>query len=226
MDSSELYDRFRSDVVDEAKPYLWSRKEVFGYLNDAYRMFFRLTGGISDFTSDATAVPILAGDPLGQLDPCILRITQMQRRSDQGDIEIINFPDLKKKSRGDYGTITPLRLDSTTGTVRYGVIGMQKNIIRWINIPEVDDVADCMIYRLPFGTITKEDQELAELDEDHHIHLLEGMKALAYKKQDAETFNKEKAESAEADFKSYCAFVKAELERYKYKPRSVAYGGI
>ena len=226
MDSSELYDRFRSDVVDEAKPYLWTDTEVFGYMNDAYRRFVRLIGGISDFTSEAAAVDMIAGDPLGRLHPSILRITQMQRRSDQGDIKIINFTDIHKLTKADYGMVSPLKLDSTQGIVRYGVIGMQQDIIRWINIPEVDDVGDMMIYRLPFDTITKEDQEFTDVKEDHHIHLLDGMKALAYNKQDADTFDKTKANDAEAAFEAYCKWVRAELERYKHKNREVAYGGI
>lgn len=226
MDSSELYDRFRSDVVDQAAPYLWTETEVFGYMNDAYRMFVRKTGGITDFTSDATAVDIIAGESVGILDPSILRITHMNRRSDFGDIEIINFPDLAKKSRGDYGMITPLKLDDTTGIVRYGIIGMQRHTVRWINIPEVDDVADMMIFRLPFDRLTDFGQEISEVDEDHHIHLLDGMKALAYRKQDVETFNLEKATTSDGAFLAYCAFVKAELEREKYKVRTVAYGGI
>lgn len=226
MDSSELYDRFRSDVVDVAKPYLWSREEVFGYENAAYRMFVRLTGGISDFTSVATAAPIIAGDPVGILHPSILRIMDAQRRSDGGKIEILNSTDIGRRSTSDYGQVQTLKLDLVQGPVRYGVIGMQKNVIRWMQVPAVDDVADMVIYRLPLGMITDDDQELTDVEEDHHLYLLDWMKHLAYKKQDAETFDKEKSEKAELDFRNYCFAVKAEIERYKHKNREASYGGI
>ena len=74
MDSTGLYEAFRSDVVDEAKPYLWSDADVWRYANDAYRMFVRLTGGVADFLSDACVVDIVGGEATAQLSPTIMRI--------------------------------------------------------------------------------------------------------------------------------------------------------
>ena len=52
------------------------------------------------------------------------------------------------------------------------------------------------------------------------------MKALAYRKQDAETFDRARAEENEVVFARYCALVKSEFEREKHKTRVVAYGGL
>lgn len=226
MDSTTLAARFRSDIADQAKPYLWSDDEIIDYLNDAYRMFVRLTGGVADFTSSATQVNIIAGDPVGVLDPSILRIMSATRLSDGGTIKIINSADLPQSGRIDYGSGGTLKLNNIAGAVNYMVIGMQPNTARWVQVPATNDTAQLIIYRMPLNRITWFDQALTDVEEDHHIHLLKWMRHLAYEKQDAETFDKVKSEEQEGKFRVYCAEVVAENERRKHKPRIVQYGGI
>ena len=69
MTSDELYEAFREDIVDVAKPYFWSDAEVWRYMNDAYSMLVRLTQGIPDADSEATEVQIVANDAHGELTP-------------------------------------------------------------------------------------------------------------------------------------------------------------
>lgn len=40
------------------------------------------------------------------------------------------------------------------------VIGMQRGIVRWVNVPEADDTIKLRVYRLPLNDITGDDQEL------------------------------------------------------------------
>ena len=162
MNAGDIIDAFREDAVDIAKPYLWSVAESWRYLNDAYRMFVRLTGGIQDFTSAATEVEIVAGDPIGALDPSILRILSAQKRSDNGGIQLVNYTDLGKTVGTDYGRPYSLALDSRTGDVHSGVIGMERNKIRWINVPAADDTVDLIIRRLPLNTLVNDTDELTD----------------------------------------------------------------
>lgn len=226
MDSTGLYEAFRTDVVDTARPYLWSDDEVWRYANDAYRMFVRLTGGVADFLSDACVIDVVAGEPLVDQHPSILRIMEAQLRSTKAAVEIISSSDIGKMRTTDYGQIKQLILDDKSGPVRYMVHGMQRGKARLVQVPEVDDFIDMHIYRLPLDTIEGDGQELADVDEDHHIHLLDWMKHLAYKKQDADTFNPQASAQGKQDFEAYTAFVKAEFERYNHKTRVVSYGGI
>ena len=226
MNSTDLHDAFRSDVVDEVGPYLWTDAEIYRYMGDAYSMFVRLTGGVPDFSSAATAVPIVAGEPVADLHHSILRIMSATRRSDTKPIEIINPTDVGKLRASDYGQVKSIVMDTRSGPVRYMVIGMERDKARWVQVPEVDDIADLIIYRMPLVPITGEDQALADVAEEHHIHLLNWMKHLAYKKQDADTFDAQASARGKADFESYCALVKAEWERYKHKSRVTSYGGI
>lgn len=226
MDSTALHTAFRSDVVDEVGPFLWTDDEVYRYMGDAYSMFVRLTGGVADFLSAATAVPIVAGQPVADLHPSVMRVMSATRRSDTKPIDIINPTDVGKMRSSDYGQTKSIVMDTRSGPVRYMVLGLQRNKVRWVQVPEVDDVADLQIYRMPLVAITGEDQELVDVAEEHHIHLLNWMKHLAYKKQDADTFDAQASAKGKADFESYCALVKAEWERYKHKSRATSYGGI
>lgn len=226
MNSTNLHDVFRSEMKDEVRPYFWTDDDIFRYMNAAYREFVRLIGGISDFTSEACQVDITTDEPVSDLHPAVLRIMSASRQSDNHDITIINSTDLGKLKVRDYGTVSNLRLDNTTGPVRYGVMGMQKGKIRWINVPDVDDVAELIIYRLPLTTIDDFDQSLDEIDEDHHIHLLDGMKQHAYLKTDAEVYDPKASGEAQGRFEAYALRVKSELERYQHKQREVVYGGL
>lgn len=226
MDSTELVAAWRDDVQDTAQPYLWSDEEALRYAADAYRMFVRLTGGVADFTSDACAVDIVAGEATAEIHPAILRIMSATRRSDTQPIEVINSTDLNKMRSSDYGQMKRIIMDNRSGPVRYMVQGLQRNIVRWVQVPEVDDVCDLHIYRAPLTDITGFGQELSDVDEEHHIHLLDWMKHLAYKKQDVDTLDPQASATGKALFETYCSFVRAEWERYKHKTRVTSYGGI
>lgn len=227
MNAGELYDAFREDVGDVHLPYLWSVSEIWRYANDAHRMFIRLTGGIQDFTSKVTAIPIIANEAVSSYDSSILRILSATVRSTGLEIKLINYTDLGKPIGTDYGIPRTLKLDNTTGDVHSGVIGMEQNKIRWINVPAVNDCADLIVRRLPMNKLVNDSDELEGVHEDHHTALLDWMKYKAYLKQDADTFDKGRAEACRMIFDEYCrSIARLGLERLKHKKRSVAYGGL
>ena len=73
VNSGELIEAWRADVLDDVEPYLWPQTEAVRYAEAAYRRFVRLTGGIHDFTSPLTRVDIVAGEELAAVSPLILR---------------------------------------------------------------------------------------------------------------------------------------------------------
>lgn len=229
MNAQELYDTFRSDVVDVKKPYFWSDDEVFRYMNAAYRMFVRLVGGIADFTTpEVTQLPLDVGEDVYDLHPSILRIRQVMRQSDNAEVKVINDLDQTNlfRSAYDYGQFRTLLQSNQPGAVRYLVTGQQRNKARVIQIPMVADTLLMDVYRLPLTDVVDGAHPLDDVDKDHHIYLLDWMKHLAYRKADAETFDKGKSDDFEVSFRAYCSQAKAEWDRYKHKPRTVAYGGI
>lgn len=227
MNAGDLYDRFRLDVVDQAKPYLWSDDEVFGYMDTAYQLFVRDTEGIADTTSAVTVVNVTAGQPFSDVDPSILNFRQAFLASTNEELTIVNAQEMSSVRVADgYGVIRSLNTYNLPGPVRYMVIGLQRDKVRWAQIPVVNDTVNLVVYRLPLLPITDPSQEFEGVAAIHHLYFLDGMKALAYRKQDAETFDRARANECEMRFTQYCAKAKAEWSRYKAKVRTVVYGGI
>jgi hypothetical protein len=227
MTSDELYEAFREDVGDVATPYLWSDDEIWRYAADAQRMFVRLTGGIADFMSDACEVPIVTGEAFAELHPSILRIMSATKRSSSQPVQIINHTSIgNTMSPVDYGSVKSLMLNQEQGEVRYGVLGLRRDTIRWVQIPAADDVVDLHVYRMPLEILSGPGQLIQDIEDEHHIHLLWWMKHLAYSKNDTETFNKTASREAKEEFETYCRYVWSEWERYKHKTRVVSYGGL
>jgi hypothetical protein len=226
MNSTELVNYWRETVKDTVSPYFWSDSEAYAYAQAAYVMFTRLTDGVSDFTSEACEVDVVAGEPVVELHPSILTIRQATRRSDGGVVEVVNHTDLATLTRTRYGTPVPVSMGKSVGKVTHVVVGMQRNRARLINIPATDDALDLLIYRMPLERIDSQAAELSDVEELHHIHLCDWMSHLAYMKKDADTFDPKGSEVAGARFSDYCNLVKREQERYKHKPREIAYGGL
>lgn len=226
MNSGELYDLFRKDVVDTARPYLWSDEEVFAYMNDAYVMFVRLTGGIPDYLSDVCTVVASTGEATAELHPKILTIRQANLEPNGEEVRVINAQDMGNLSDEDFGVLRRLNSNTAVGKVRYMVVGMEEDTIRWVNIPDADYEVHLLIERLPLEDITTESQEFADVKPHHHLHFLKWMKHLAYAKQDADTFDKKKSMEMKMDFENYCYMSRREKDKYKHKVRVVRYGGI
>lgn len=227
MNSTELLELFRADINDAVKPYLWTDEEIYAYMGDAYMQFWRLVGGIGDMTSDEASLVVAAqGEEFSDLHPSLLTIREAHRVVDSRRMTVTNAEQLPvMTSDSDYGNTRSLLLDQTTGAPGVAVIGLERGKVRWCPIPDQNYDVRLLVYRLPLEGISGEDQELSELDVMHHIHLMKWMRAMAYQKQDAETFDRAKAAEAEAQFRAYCAQAKREWDRYRHKPSFTAYGG-
>lgn len=226
MNSTELINYWREAVKDTSAPYFWSDAEAYAYAQAAYVMFTRLTDGVADFTSAACEVDVVVGEPVAELHPSILTIRQATRRSDGGAIEVLNHTDLGALTRTSYGQTIPISMDNSPGRVTHMVIGMQRNRARLIHVPAENDTIELLIYRMPLERIDTPGAELSDVDEIHHIHLVDWMSHLAYMKKDADTFDPRGSSEAGARFSDYCKLVKREQERYKHKSREIAYGGL
>lgn len=227
MNSTELLALFRSEVRDDAAPYLWSDTEVFSYMDDAQKMFCRLGGGIADSTSAVTTLAVTAGDIFITISPLILKLRDVRVTSTGRIIDVLNFEDLNYANMygTDYGRSYSYSLDASTGRIDAVVVGMEPNKIRLIRIPTEDESLSLITYRMPLNTINAVAQDF-EIDEQHHRHLLYWMKHLAHQKQDAETYDRGRSDAFRAEFMAYCDQAKAERARREHKPRAVMYGGL
>ena len=225
MESHELLCAFRDDAVDDVAPYLWSDPEVYRYINDAYFMFVRLTGGIPDGSSAVTQITATMDTAITAIDQSIMRIRTARNVTDNKPLKVINVQDTDELATEDYGILH--RSDPTTiGSVRYMIIGEQEDYVRWVNIPDQDIAVQLVIERLPLIPITRPQQLLAGIRVEHHYHLLKWVRHLAYRKQDADSFNLVKSDQERNDFVAYCEMAKREKDTRKHKVRTTGYGGI
>lgn len=213
MNSTELLEAFRSELRDQVEDYLWSDSDVYRYMNDAQKMFCRLTGGISDSTSALTSIPVASGDTTATYDERILNIRRAFRGSDSGKIDVYNDSELDGYE---------IDLSAAAGLTTGIVIGMDQGLIRIL--PEVldADTIELSVSRLPLNEITHGGQAL-EIQAVHHMHLISWMGRLAHMKMDAETFDKKKSAEFERVFRDYCAEVKGEKATREHKGRAVRY---
>ena len=232
MDVATAVALFRAEVGDEVSTaYLWSNVEVYAFLDDAQKMFCRLTGGLADSTSAITTVACTAGQKFVTVSPKILRLKSVENGVDGYRCQILNYEDMAAEVlQTDYGYSAQLGLNNETGPIRAVVSGMEPNKLRLIKIPEANQDLNLIVNRLPLidinATTVGNTTAVLEIDEMHHRHLLLWMKALAHMKQDAETFNQGKAQEFDAQFRQYCAESKHDRELREHKYRTVAYGGI
>lgn len=229
MTAAELKDLFRSMTFDAVTPYLWSDVEVYTFMDLAQKQFCREVEGIADSTTTSVcAIPVVANDVFVPVSNKVLKIRHAQRRSDARPLTILNFEDMNQPAlQTDYGFQQVLRLDSTTGPLSSVVVGMEPHKLRLVPAPAAADTIDLIVYRLPLTTpATTPTPVDFEIDDQHHYYLLYWMMHLAFLKQDAETFDKGKADLYQDMFLDYCRKAKEEKDRREHKYRTVGYGGI
>lgn len=215
MNSSELLEQFRQDVVDIEAPYLWSDAEVFSYIDSAHKQFWRNVGGIGDAQSPLTSLPVAIGTDWIAISPLILKVREAYL-PDGTPIELANYEDLRSRR---------IRLDGHVGPTKMLILGMEPGSVRVYPVSDAVTTIQLVVDRMPLKAITDADQKL-EIQEQHKDGLGLWIRHRAYSKQDAETMDRNKAATLKAEFAEYCALAKRERDRAKHKTRVVFYGGI
>ena len=229
MNANELADYFRSQVRDDVAPYLWSDEEVLTYMNEAQKMFVRLTNGIYDVSSAACTVTVTAGQKYSTINPAVLEIRKAYYIQPvtlyKRELKIINLGNTSTLGTWDYGVYHNPSLEDLPGVVDHMVVGEERGKVRWIHVPTENATVQLAIARLPLTSLS-ETQLTLEVSDEHHVNLIEWMKHLAYNKQDGDAFNPRVSAESETRFRAYCDYVWKEWERYRHTHRSVAYGGL
>lgn len=221
MTPSELKDAFREMVRDQVEPYLWSDAEIYRYMNRAQNDLCRLVGGISDSRSGATYIRMAENVAYYPISQKILKVVAVYRDDTGEALQLLNEETLYAKGR---------TLRDPVGKPRSVVVGMDQDYVRLDPVPDAAESGLHLrmhVYRLPLNDIDSQGNCGAlELHEQHHIHLLAGIAAQAYRKQDAETFDITRANTFADEFAAYCSQCKRERERREHTPRTITYGGL
>lgn len=227
MTPAELLTVYRRQMDDAVAPYLWPDDGVLGYIDAAQRKFCQLTRGISDATSAACTVAITAGEAFSSMHPAIRQIRRAQLVSTGRPLEILDFEQAVARRRDDYGASITGGLSLTAGPVHAGVLGVEDDKIRWLDVPEADDTVQLAIYRGPLRVVGESSADLPlEVGDDYTDALMYWMRHCGYSKHDAETLDQKQADRFEAKFYARCAEIRSDQERRTHVARSVAYGGL
>lgn len=224
MTPAELLTQFRLDMADTVEPYLWGDAEIVRGIDDAQTMFCRLTDGIPDATTPAvTTLSVVAGTEWYDVHPKIKKLRLVHREDNGRDLELVT-----PETASDKG----IRFRGEVGDIRAIVWGLEDGKVRAWPVPSQDVTVTLNVFRLPLthitytGTPTPTVTGSFEIAEQHHLHLLHWVKSRAYLKQDAETFDKTKANEFEQRFRDYCAEVAREQSRSRRVTGAVTYGGL
>lgn len=230
MTPAELLDKFRLQIDDTYSEYLWSDDEVYEYMADAQNMFLRLVGGISDSTSAITQITATQSVPTTTVSDRILKFRRADRTSDYVPIKIMNLRDLDagRIIKDDYGRQlfgNGYKLDATEGKIQAMITDMEQDSVRWVPIPEANETVRLVVYRLSLKDAGE--TTAFEIHSHHHIHLLKWMMYRAHTKQDAEAFDKGRANTFKREFENYAeGIAKDERGRREHKNRVMRYGGL
>ena len=212
MDTTELLTMFRAEVDDAVKPYLVSDSLLYAYIDDAQKMFCRMTEGIEDGRSFTLAVTV--GTEWYPLDPSILKLRRAYNAATGREIRVVNTEKAQV-----YGILFAGR----TGPLEAFVAGIEKNALRAWPKPNAAVTVPLEVFRLPK---TVEAGDNFEVDEQHQQHLLMWAKYRFYGNKDSEVYDKRAAEEQKKEFADYCFFAKKEQERARRITGTVIYGGI
>jgi len=229
MNAEEVVQLFRSQVHDEVGPFLWSEVEAYEYLDQAQKWLVRRLRGLPDATTpEVTQIgPIAVGALFADLDSRILRIRKIFDK-DNRELQVLNTENLGSHlSTDDYGQQSRVTLSETPGKLHAVVVGMEQDKLRLVAPPQEEQTLKLLVNRLPLDRVVKNDPPMKlEVGEQHHFHLVVGMKALAFGKEDAETFDRGRADESTASFEDYAFRARMEQERLEHRPRTVSYGGL
>jgi hypothetical protein len=225
MKLQDLIVLFRKQMSDEDPPYLWDDDELLQYATEGQNALVRAVGGIVDTQTAAICnLTVTKGNPWVTHSPLILHLRSGFLLTSKRDIFFGSEGELKEAfPNWDYGWTYPsasINDDTYTGPSAFGILGMQESQIRMYPVPDTTEVLQAKVYRLPYPGIVDQ-QSVLEIDAAHHIHLIKGMRAQAYSKHDAETYNPKAAADMEAAFTAYCDKARREAQRKRDKPRFV-----
>lgn len=193
------------------EPYLIPDSSVYRYLDDAQKMFCRLTEGIEDGRTHSIAVA--PGTEWYALSPAILKLRKAVDAATGRAVALVSTENTDALG---------IRFDGRAGELKALVTGIEKHALRAWPMPLVASTVKLDTFRLPR---TVEEGDALELDEQHHQPLLLWVKHRAYGNQDSEVRDDKKALEYEQRFRSYCAQAKSEQGRARHSAGTVMYGG-
>jgi len=231
MTPEELRNRFRRDVDDldedpsDQSDLLFTDDEVNEFMEEAYQQFVAETL----YYHRVLELEVVQGEA-----DITLPEEFLQTRGEKGYLVDANcsvfMQSLQPLSSivDDYGvrSFAPGFNSTVSGTPRIFTLDLEFNTLRLYPTPEVDDTLQIPIYSKPPRIADFDAGPFVITDSMHVRHLLPGMKALAYAKQDADVYDRNTADRYAGAFDRKILDVYSERMRRRRKPQEIRYGGF
>lgn len=229
MTPTQLKDRFRLDVDDvpphpeETSGCLWSDADIFGYMDEVHRDFVARTL----YLFEMVEVPFSAGETDIPLPRSVLELRGPVYLQNEGTI----LADVNARENvwtSDYGVMVaagPLNVPRTTGRPSLYSLDIVRGRITIAPAPLEDDVLLVPAY-VEARMLDKNCNSLEVTNERHQIIILDGMKAVAYRKQDADAYDPNQADRWQLEYERKLQQAHGESLRRRRNPGEIMYGGI
>ena len=223
LTSTDLAKRFRSDVNDLKTDVnggdfgcLWKDEEIYDYMTDAADAVATIVGTLYK----TIQLPYAAGDATVRLPRYVLEIRTARLVNRNQPIEHRNINALGTL-RDDYGlSITGTSLFGAQGRPESFVRDFDRQALRFVPTPNEADVLEIQCTTTP--TLAMEaDVPLPFVDRKDQLLMLLKMKALAYRKHDAETEDLTRAKENDAQFAFHSEERESQLRRNRRAPGEI-----
>ena len=232
---AELLVLFREDVDDQSggvggADFLWSDSEFYRYLDRAQKEFVRRTKILKTATVTAiTDIVVTATDPLVTPDANVLHPVRAKLLLETSPLTIVPFEEVDQGFRtNDYGFQLSTNWEIATGTPRLLITNWDETVWRLVPIPVRNDTLKLIATYLPVTDITAATKDAAPAVPilDDQLILMDYVKYLAYRKQDADVYDLTLSDTFLDSFTRDTNDRKIALKLKRHQSQSVRYGGI
>ena len=227
--------RIRSDVlsdplegVDADNPdseNLWKNAELYRYMNEAHHAVARRTEMLKHYFT----LPVVEGEAFVSLPRWVINLRAVRLAGAKRQLDERNFNEFLNDGGGtdDYGNSLGGRdFFESQGTPDFYSRDVKANTLRLSPIPAADDTLDVYATVLPRYDIEAPTDVIVFTEPQDHAMMLNYMAMLAYRKNDADTYNPRQAVNFEGLFESAVAERIGDVSRRHRRPGTVRYGGL
>lgn len=190
MTLADLIDDFREESHDLGDPPFWSVSRLARLASEGQREACRRGDLLIDSTGPMCSASVTAGDPIVTLDPRALEVKRIRLASRGFQLCPVTTSQMDECA---------LTWEQDSGDPTNFVTDYQTGAIRLYPIPVADDELSLTVRRLPLVDMVNDDDE-PEIRIEAQPALVQWMLYRAYSKQDADTFDPNKAARALAEF--------------------------
>ena len=192
MNLGELRSDFRGRVCDTKKPYLWSDREVDGYINEA--LIEAVDRGLMIYDRESFTVDVAVGVTDYALDKSIIRVNAALVTSKDG--VALDEPELLRLAERESGFVYHQQFGRHHDLQGYRIDEDGTFVLD--ATPSTVATLSLEVYR--YADALQDDSDEPEIPNKYHAKMLDWALKLAYLKQDADTYDPSAAERHDAEF--------------------------